>query len=452
MNIIKSYLSDKKTILILIISMSLPAIMEMALNTMLGVADTIMISRFIGKEALASVGFANQIVFALIFIFSSFNTGAVAMVSRAYGENDFRKLKTISEQNVNLNFLIGIVIMFLSLTFNKNIFSIFDTSEQVFRDTLKYFNIIMIGFIPMFLCFSYAAILRGVGDTINPMIITGIANIINIIGNYVLILGVGPFPEMGIEGAAWATSGSRYLALFLYIYIVYFKESKFKLKVKLFFDKNIIKPLWNISLPGAIEQALMQLSFVIMAMIVAKLETVSEAAFRILIQIESISFMPAVGMSIAAATLVGKSLGEKDVNKASQVGYLSSGMGVLWGVVIGLAFILFPSQILYVFSRESDVINTGIPVMLYMGLNQIGLNFMIVISGALRGAGDTKTVMINTVLRLWLIFVPFAFLFIIIMKLGIVGVWYSEIMSFVIFATLLYFRFRSRKWATLSLD
>ncbi|OQY39604.1 MAG: MATE family efflux transporter [Spirochaetaceae bacterium 4572_7] len=441
----------KKNLLFLILSMSIPAILEMLLNTMLGLSDTIMISRFIGKEALTSVGFANQIIFALIFIFSTFNTGAVAMVSRALGEKDYVKLKKISEQNVNINLLISIIILFLGYIFNKQIFRIFDIPEQVYNDTIEYFNIVQISLIPMFLSFSFAANLRGAGNTLTPMIITGIATVINIIGNFVLILGLGPFPALGIAGAAWATTGSRYIALFIYIYIIYIKESNIRLEFKFFFDKNIVKPLWNISLPGAIEQTLMQTSFVVIGVIVSQLETVSEAGYRILIQIESISFMPAVGMSIAAATLVGKSLGEKDINKASKVGYLSSGMGMIWGVIVGIFFILFPDQILSIFTKEIDVINKAVPVMFFIALNQIGLNFIIVISGALRGAGDTKGVMINTILRLWLVFVPFSYVSIVVLNLGIVGVWYAEILSFTIFATALFFRFRSKTWAILEL-
>jgi len=167
---LRHYLFSKKTILVLIITMSLPAIGEMALNTMLGVADTIMISRFIGKEALSSVGFANQIVFTLIFIFSAFNTGAVALISRSFGEKNFIKLKKIAEQNVTLNLLIGLGILLLSLIFNKQIFSIFDVSREIYLDTLKYFNILIVGFVPMFLCFSFAAILRGSGDTMTKII------------------------------------------------------------------------------------------------------------------------------------------------------------------------------------------------------------------------------------------------------------------------------------------
>lgn len=441
-----------KKILIMIITMSMPAILEMALHTMLGVADTIMISRFIGKEALASVGFANQIIFMLIFIFSSFNTGAIALISRSFGEKKFNRLKYFAEQNISLNLFIGVTILIIAIFTSSYIFKIFDVTEQVYQDTLTYFNIILVGFIPMFLYFAFSATLRGVGDTLTPMVVTGITNVINIIGNYVLILGVGPFPEMGIAGAAWATSGSRFLGLFIYIYVLYIKDSSIKLQARLFLKNTIIKPLWKISLPGAVEQALMQISFVVMAIIVSKLETVSEAAFRILIQIESISFMPAVGMSIAAATLVGKSLGEKDENKAIKVGYISSGMGIAWGIFMGLIFVLFPELILKAFSKDINVINAGIPVMLFMGINQLALNFVIVISGALRGAGDTKTVMWNTVLRLWLVFVPFSYFFIIVFDYGIVGVWYAEILSFVIFASLLFLRFRSKKWAKLVLS
>lgn len=449
---IRQYIISRKSILLLIITMSLPAIGEMALNTMLGVSDTIMISRFIGKEALSSVGFANQIVFTLIFIFSAFNTGAVALISRSYGEKNYNRLKEIAQQNVSLNLLIGLVILVFSFVFNRQIFSIFDVSREIYLDTLKYFNIIIVGFVPMFLCFSFAAILRGSGDTMTPMVITGIANIINIIGNYVLILGVGPFPEMGIAGAAWATSGSRILALLIYLYVLYIKNSPIQLKFKMFFKKDILKPLWTISLPGGIEQLLMQLSFLAMAIVISQLDTVSEAAFRILIQIESLSFMPAVGMSIATATLVGKSLGEKNVDKASEVGFLSSGIGLLWAVFIGAVFIIFPAGILGLFTKDQLLIQEGIAAMFIIGLNQLGLNFHIVMSGALRGAGDTKAVLIINSLRLWVVFVPLTYLFVLPLGLGIAGIWYAEIISFAIFGTQLFVRFRSRKWADVQFE
>ena len=431
--------------------MSLPAIGEMAMNTMLGVSDTIMISRMVGTDALAAVGFANQIMFVLIFVFSSFNTGAVALISRSLGEKDYVKLKTIAQQNVVLNLMISFLILGLAVVYAPQILSIFETPYSIYMNSLLYFRIILIGLIPMFLCFAFAAILRGAGDTMTPMVVTGIANGINIIGNYLLIRGVGPFPEMGIAGAAWATAGSRILAMLIYIYVLYIKSSKFKLQFRIFFNKKILRPLWEISLPGAIEQGLMQLSFLTMAVIISQLETASEAAFRVLIQIESLSFMPAIGISIATATLVGKALGEKDPDKAVETGFISSGMGILWGVFIGSVFLIFPASILSLFSTDPKLIKAALFAMIFLGLNQIGLNFNIVMGGALRGAGDTRTVMVNTVCRLWLIFIPLAYLFVIRMGSGIPGVWYAEMISFAIFGTILFIRFKSRKWIDLKI-
>jgi len=413
---------------------------------MLGVSDTIMISRMVGTEALAAVGFANQIVFVLIFVFSSFNTGAVALISRSLGEKNFGKLRHIAQQNVVLNLMIALIILGLSIPFSSGILSIFDTSPAIYRNSLLYFRIILVGFVPMFLSFAFAAILRGAGDTVTPMVVTGIANGINIIGNYLLIKGVGPFPELGIAGAAWATSGSRILAVLIYIYVLYQKPSETRLRFRFIFDTEILKPLWRISLPGAIEQGLMQLSFLTVGVIISRLDTASEAAFRVLIQIESISFMPAVGVSIATATLVGKALGEKNPGKAVETGYLSSGMGILWGIFIGAVFLLFPQGILSLFSMDSELIDAAIFTMVLLGLNQIGLNFNIILAGALRGAGDTQKVMVITVSRLWLIFVPLSYLFIVRLQSGIPGIWYAEMISFAVFGTLLLLRFRGKKW------
>ncbi|HAS74872.1 MAG TPA: MATE family efflux transporter [Clostridiales bacterium UBA8960] len=445
-------LSGKKALIMAILAMAAPAIIEMGLNTILGVADMIMIGQLIGSGAIASVGFSNQIMYFLIFTFSAFNTGAVAMISRAYGEKNLDKMKRIAEQNVVLNLIIGTCVMALAFTFRADIFKIYDIEPIIFSDALIYFNYILIGFVPMFLSFAFASILRGSGDTKTPMWITGFANFLNIIGNYVLITGWSIFPEMGIGGAALSTSLSRIVALCIYIYVLYVKNTDIKLKAEWFIDKHILGPLFRISLPGGIEQFFMQLSFLVVGIFIAKLDTNSEALFRILIQIESLSFMPAVGVSIATATLVGKSLGEKDIQKASEVGATSSLLGILWGVVVGLIFVVVPLPLLYAFTTDQSVIALGVPVMIYMAFNQPGLNYMIVMGGALRGAGDTFKLMIYTMVRLWGLFVPLSYLFIITLNQGVVGLWQAEIISIIATALIIFKRFHSRKWALISLN
>ncbi len=391
-------------------------------------------------------------MFFLIFTFSAFNTGAVALISRANGEKDTPKMVRIAEQNVVLNLVMGIAVMALAFIFRSDIFRIYEIEQKIFDDALIYFNYILIGFVPMFLSFAFASILRGTGDTKTPMWVTAFANILNIFGNYVLISGWGIFPEMGIGGAALSTSISRIVAVCIYIYVLYVKNSDIKLKAKWFVDRHIIAPLFRISLPGGIEQFFMQLSFLVVGVFISKLDTNAESLFRILIQIESLSFMPAVGVSIAAATLVGKSLGEKDIQKATDIGGTSSLLGILWGIFVGIIFVVVPLPLLYAFTSDQTVITLGIPVMVYMALNQPGLNYMIVMGGALRGAGDTYKVMIYTMVRLWGLFVPLSYLFILLLDQGVSGLWQAEILSILTTALIIYRRFHSKKWALLSID
>ncbi|MGV8154863.1 MAG: MATE family efflux transporter [Alkaliphilus sp.] len=441
-----------KAIMLSLVSLALPAIVEMALHTAVGVADTIMISRLIDKEALAASGFVNQIVFMLVFIFSSFNTGAVAMVARSYGEKNYKKLNEIAGQNLSVNITIGVVIMLFALIFSKEIFSIYDMEQVVIDYTHTYFNIIVYGLLFLFVSFAGAALLRGVGDTKTPLYIALLANVLNIIGNYVLITGFWIFPEMGIAGAALSTTFSRFVSAALFVNILFFRKYIVHISFKdLHIKRDIISPLWKFSYPGAIEQALMQISFVIIGVVISSLDTVSEAAFRILINIESLSFMPAVGISLAAATLVGKALGEKDVDKALKTGYTAALLGVLWGIFMSIILVLFPRQMILPFTSEVSLIAISLVPLVILAINQPLLNYMIVMSGALRGAGDTRSVMVITALRIWTLFVPITYVLIHFYGQGIISVWIAEIISFVVFCIIIHLRFASKKWSRIEI-
>lgn len=439
---------ERKDMIRDIFILALPAIMEMALNTLVGIADTLMISRIIGKEGLAAVGFANQIIFTLIFIFSSFNAGATAMVARSYGEKNYQKLNKIIGQNLTLNFLMGIIISLVSFFYAKNILHIFDISEIVLEMGTTYLKYVSLSQLFMFISFAVAAGLRGAGDTRTPMYITGTANFLNIIGNYVLMTGYGFFPELGIAGAAISTTFARGIAALLFLYILLNGKKKVKLYlVNLRISAYILKPLWRFSYAAALEQLFMQLAFFANGIIISLLDTTSEAAFRILINIESTSFMPAIGVSIATATLVGKHLGEDNPEKSLLTGKTAAGMGIVWGIIAGAIFILLPVPLLKIFTKEAELITKSIFTMKIAGLNQPLLAFMIIMGGALRGAGDTRGIMFITALRLWLMFIPLTYLFVIFFNFGVTGVWYAEITSFLVFALVIYHRFVAMEWA-----
>ncbi|AZR72825.1 MATE family efflux transporter [Anoxybacter fermentans] len=447
----KDIIKNRKLILS-IFTLALPAIIEMSLHTLLGIVDTIMISRIIGLEGLSAAGFANQLIFTVIFIFSSFNAGATAMISRSFGEKNMEKLNKVLGQNLFLNIIIGTVITILSIIFSPNLLRIFDISEDVFQLAVPFFRIIAAGMIFMFISFAAKASLRGASDTKTPMIITSLVNLINIIGNYVLMTGFWIFPELGLNGAAISTTFARFIDAALFLLILLRGKGGLQLTLlNLKITREIFKPLWRLSSSAAIEQILMQLSFLVSGIFISQLDTLQEGSFRILLNIESISFMPAIGFSIAAASLVGKSLGEKDVKKSLHIGYTASILGATWGVLMGIIFFTFPVFILKFFTKDVTIINTSLFTMYVMGLNQVPLAFWIVISGALRGAGDTRGVMIISSLRLWLMFIPLCYLFTIQLNFGIAGLWFAELSSFLVFNYIMHRRFKAKQWAKIAL-
>ena len=438
---------SKKDYLKELFTLSLPVIGEMSLNTLLGIADTIMISYFLGKAALSASGFTNQIVFTLIFIFTAFNVGATALIARNYGEKNYKMLNKVASQSFFLNLILGIILTIVAFTFKTQLFSIFDLSVIARKFQVDYFKYIAFGILPLFLNMNMTAILRGSGDTKTPLKITFISNLLNIAGNYVLITGFGPFPELGITGAAISTTISRVFAFICYSKYLLNYNNKPHINFKnMFFTKQVFKPLIKISLPSALEQTLMQLSFLTVGVIISKLDTTNEAGFRVIMNIESLSFMPAIGLSIAAATLTGKALGEKDKSKAYMFGKLTALCGVIWGISVGLLFIFIPKPLLYAFTNDPLVIEIGISTLFIAGLNQPFLNYIISTSGAIRGAGETFSIMLLTIFRLWIINVPLTYYFIIVKSMNLKGVWLSELFSFTIASFILLILFSKKKW------
>jgi len=428
--------------------LALPAVLEMSLNTLVGMADTIMISRFIGKEALAAVGFANQIIFTLIFVFSAFNAGATAMVSRSYGEGNKQRMNKIMNENLTLNLILGIIVTIFTFFFANLILNIYDITEVVKTFGTTYLKYIAIGQLFMFISFAAAAALRGAGDTKTPMYITGIANILNIIGNYILITGFWIFPELGIAGAAISTTFARFIAAALYLAL--FTSNKGILKLHpswMKISSKIFKPLINLSYAAGIEQLFMQAAFFVNGIFISQLDTTAEASFRILLNIESLSFMPAIGIAIAATTLVGKHLGENNAEESLKSGLTAAVMGAIIGTTLALVYLIFPVFALKIFTTEIGVINYSVPILKIVALNQALLAFVIIMVGALRGAGDTKGAMYITIIRLWLIFIPLSYYLIVVSDYGVAGVWIAEIISFLIVALIVVRRFIKMEWA-----
>jgi putative MATE family efflux protein len=424
----------------------------MSFDTLLGIADTLMISWMIGSAALSAAGFVNQIIYTLIFVFTSFNTGGTALIARSLGENNFGKLNKAASEVAFLNLVIGALVASTLYFFKDSIFSIFHTTEEVNQYINLYFKWIGLSILPMFLTFSFAAILRGSGNTRTPMKVTLIANLFNIVANYILIQGLMGFPALGIEGAAIATFAARCLSVGIYVCLLFDVRRTVHLKIRQMLpSRALFKPLFKISFPGAVEQLLIQGSFIAVNVIISSLDTTSEAAYRILINLESISYMPAVGIAIAAATLTGKSLGEEDPEAAFAIGRKATMLGLYWGLFMGAMFLGFLKLWPRAFTNDFNVIQVILPVLVLSALLQPFLNALLVMSGVLRGSGDTRTVMRLSFLRVWVINVPLAYILIRWMHFDLKGAWYAELVSYTLFSAIMYYKLVQKKWTEIKI-
>lgn len=438
---------ERFVILKKILNLAIPSMIEMLLTTLVSIADTIMIGKYLEAAGISAMSLANQIIFPIIFIFSAFNAGTTAIVARHIGAKEYDEANEGAGQALILNTLVGIALVIFMVIFHTKFIKLFPAKDSVINLGIDYLRIVLYSQLFMLITFSISSALRGAGDTKTPMYVNGAVNLLNILGNWLLIYGIWIFPRMGIAGAALSTTLSRALGAFFLLLVTFKGNKKIRLRVHdLRLKINMVKRISKIGWSAAVEQFFMQTSFIALNFIVVTLGEVSHAILNMVIRIESISFMPAFGITIAASTLVGQSLGAKDDEMAVKSGNLAALLGALMGLILGMLFFMFPKELISLFVNDASTINEGIVPIRFAAMQQWAIALMLIYSGALRGAGDTKVVMYISIFRVWGVFVPLTYLFVKFTGLGVTGVFIASNIVFLIVAFLFYYRFNSRKW------
>ncbi|NLY10846.1 MAG: MATE family efflux transporter [Firmicutes bacterium] len=428
-----------------------PAIIEMSLQMTVGIVDTIMVGR-LGKEALASVGLANQINWFATTVFAAVSTGSTALVARHIGAREPKEAGDVARQSIFMGIVLAGSVMAILLLFGQNILHLlFKNSEpEVLSLSTGYVKIVSAAVIMNFFLMITNAVLRGAGNTRTPMLVTMTVNILNLVGNYFFIYGNGPFPAMGVNGAALGTTLAQVVGgIIALVVLLRSPLLSVNLKGPYRFDKKIIKRILTIGLPAAFEQGTMRIGQLLYTMIVASLGTVSYAAHQVAINAESLSYMPGWGFALAATTLVGQSLGANDPDLAEKSGNISARMAFVVMSIMGALFFLFPYQIVALFTSDPEVIDLAAVCLRLVAIAQPPLAFLQTYSGGLRGAGDTKTIMKITTMGFLGLRITLAYLLAITFKLGLVGAWIAMVVDLVTRSGLMWITFRRGKWKLL---
>lgn len=444
-----------------------PVVIEMLLQMMVGIVDIAMVGR-IGAEAITSVGFGNQIVFFIIAIFSAIGVGTTALVARYIGADEVSKANAVARQSLVLSIIISSVISLSCFIYAEEIIDIMaimdkNPNPSVLQDGANYLRIVSTTLIFSFIMVIINSVFRGAGNTKVPMVVTGIVNIVNVIGNLILIFGwsqfnvlsftVPAFQGLGVLGSAVSTATARGIGGLIVLYILF--KGKIVIQLKLTdsykIDVEILKKILNISLPAALEQVMMRGGQLIFAIIVASMGTIAYAGNQVTLNAESLSFMPGFAFALAATTLTGQNLGAKNPKRAEECGFVANRLAIIIMSFMGVIFFFFSKELVQLFTSDPLVIKEGATSLKIVAFAQPALATTMVLAGALRGAGDTKWVLYITASGIWLIRVTLVYLLGITFDYGLVGAWIAITIDLIVRGILFYWRFYSGKWKSIKI-
>jgi putative MATE family efflux protein len=319
--------------------------------------------------------------------------------------------------------------------------------EEVVALGTSYLRVVASIFFFSTLMFIGNASLRGAGDTRTPLFVMLVVNVVNIVVSWTAINGAFGLPKMGVVGSAMGAATGRTIGGLLVIGLLLKGRSGIRLKLAgLRPDTELIRRILRVGLPSGVEQLFFRSGHMVFARILAELGTVSYAANQVAMNGWSLSFMPGFGFALAATTLVGQRLGASDPEGAQQRGYTAYRLAAALMGSIGLLFLIFPAQIVGFFTNDPEIIEIGTMPLRMVGLIQPLLAATMVFPGGLRGAGDTRFPMVVTGSSIWLIRLPLAYLFAIVLDWGLLGAWIALALDLSMRGLINFLRFRGGRW------
>lgn len=446
---VKDFTTDsiKRAIFLL----SVPMILEMFMESVFALVDILYVSK-VSVEAVATVGLTESVVTLVYAVAIGLSMGATAMVARRIGEKDDIGAQKVAVQAISLGVIISVLIGLLGIFYSKEILGVMGADQEVINSGFRYTQIILGSNVVIMLLFLINAIFRGAGEASIAMWLLVFSNCFNIILDPLLIFGYGPFPEMGVTGAAVATVCGRSLAVLTQLAILFFGWSRIKLSIKNFvLDFKVMVKLIQLSLGGIGQFIIGTSSWIVLMRIISVFGTEVIAGYTIAIRVMLFSLMPSWGMSNAAATLVGQNLGAKQPERAEKSVWITSRYNAIFMFFISIIYLLFAPYIVSLFNTESEVVHYGALSLRVMAAGYVFYAYGMVVTQAFNGAGDTKTPTIINFICFWVYQLPLAYLLAIILDMGPIGVLLSITSAEILIAIMSIWWFRKGKWKNIEL-
>jgi putative MATE family efflux protein len=429
-----------------ILLLSIPAVLEMIMESIFVIVDIFFVSK-LGAEAVAAVGLTESLITIIYAISLGLATATTSLVSRRIGEKKYDKAAETAFQAIITGFTLSIVLAIPGIIFPRQLLEMMGASAEITEKLSGYTRIMLGGNSVIMLLFIINAIFRSAGDAAVAMRILWIGNIINIVLDPCFIFGLGPFPELGVKGAAVATTIGRGMAVLYQFWLLFFGKKRIQLSINnLGVNFRIIAKLIRLSL-GSIGQNLISTSsWIALVRIISVFGSEIVAGYTIAIRIISFILLPSWGISNAASTLVGQNLGAKKPERAEKAVMVTGLINMILLGIVGAVLVIFPGPFIGFFVDEAPLYKAGVECLRIISTGFIAYGFGMVIVNSFNGAGDTTTPLKINIFAFWLIEIPLAWFLAIRTGMNQPGVYTAIVIAESVMTLTAWLVFRRGKW------
>jgi len=403
------------------------------------IVDTAMVGR-LSAVALAGLGMAQIPVFLAMAIQRGLGIGGQVLIAYHTGANEPERRLNVARAVVAITALVSVCLAVLSWLVSPWLCRMMGADEAMLAESIRFLNVYYVMLIFSGSFFVFSAIFQGAGDARTPLYVTLGVNLLHVVVAYATIFGRLGLPRLGVAGSAWGMGISE-LAGTMVLAVIAKRRGLWAPGFR-GLSLGAVRTVWRLGAPTAGERLLVNGMQGVYYRLLAGFGAAAIAAHRIGVDMEAVSWLPAVGFGQAATTIVGQRLGANDPEGARRAGWITTQISSVFMGTLGLSFALFAEQWMHLFTADPVVIGLGVKFCMAAAAIQVPMAIAMVVSGALRGAGETRWVMWTPVVGGWLVRLPLSYLFGYTLGFGLVGIWWTMLSDWVVRGLMVSLKFK----------
>ena len=429
-----------------IVLLAVPMVLEMAMESLFGIVDIFFVAH-LGADATATVGITEGMLYIVMSIAVGLSMGTTAVIARRTGEHDKEGAAKSAVQSIILGLTCALVIFCVCFPLAPRLLALMGASPAILHVGSTYSRIMMSGSGIILMLFLINAIFRGTGDAAVAMRVLWVANLINIVLDPCLIMGLGPFPKLGVTGAAVSTSIGRSVGILYQIYLLRRGTGRMEIHRRhLQLVLSVMKSIIRIAANGVLQFLIATASWIALVRLIQTFGSQATAGYTVAIRIIIFSILPSWGLSSAAATLVGQNLGAKRPDRAEHAVWRAAFFDMIFLGGVSLVYLLFAPQLVGLFSRDPVVIGYASSGLRIISICYVLYAYGMVIVQAFNGAGDTRTPSLINLFCFWIVQLPLAYTLAKGLHLGPKGAFLAILTTETLLALIAIYVFRLGRW------